>query len=314
MAYTRRRMLAWTAGALAAGGSARGQVPKVTSDQQRIMDCGPKFGPGEPGVYTDTHLACLQAELQRHVPVSFEAASGAQALQIVASRQGDGKVHLIAGTTEDVFRLFEGFSYRTASIDDILAAAAKIDGRAWLDHQLRTATVYVLDGMGPGAFLNTTPDSDPLPDASQWREVPISEVEVGEWPDAVEPNDRLWSLLDFSTGDLRPQVTIVSFADPDWTKAPAFMRFGGWNACPPPDVHVAVLRHWRERYGAELICVAADKLELRVARRPADRDAALELAWEQYAYCQDIVDQGVGTLSNLAATLMVSPYWFFWWD
>jgi len=307
-------MLTWTAGALAAAGTARGQVPQITPDQQRIMDCGPRFAPGEPGVYTDAHLVCLQAELQRHVPVSFEAVPGPEALEIVESRRGDGKVHLIAGTTEDVFRLFEGFTYGTAPIDDILATAAKIDGGAWLDHQFRTATVYAVDGMGPGAFLYGTPDGGSMPDASQWREVPLSEVEVGEWPDAVESNDRLWSLLDFSTGAIRPQVTIVSFTDPDWTKAPAFMRYGGWNACPPPEAHVAVLRHWRERYGAELVCAAADTLELRVARRPADRNAALKLAQEQYAYCMDIVDQGAGTLANLAGTLMESPYWYFWWD
>jgi len=40
----------------------------------------------------------------------------------------------------------------------------------------------------------------------------------------------------------------------------------------------------------------------------------MELAKEQYIFCNDIVDQGVGTVSALAATLLDSNYWYFWWD
>ena len=32
------------------------------------------------------------------------------------------------------------------------------------------------------------------------------------------------------------------------------------------------------------------------------------------AYCPDIVDQGTDNLATLAAILMVSDWWFFWWD
>ena len=35
---------------------------------------------------------------------------------------------------------------------------------------------------------------------------------------------------------------------------------------------------------------------------------------EQYRYCIDIVDQGVTSVSALAAILMEAPYWYFWWD
>jgi hypothetical protein len=40
----------------------------------------------------------------------------------------------------------------------------------------------------------------------------------------------------------------------------------------------------------------------------------MELAQEQYDFCPDIVLQGTGTLEPLAATLMASDWWFFWWD
>ena len=40
----------------------------------------------------------------------------------------------------------------------------------------------------------------------------------------------------------------------------------------------------------------------------------LDLALEQYAYCNDIVDQGVETVGRLADGLMKSHNWYFWWD
>jgi len=55
-------------------------------------------------------------------------------------------------------------------------------------------------------------------------------------------------------------------------------------------------------------------MNVRVQSRPPTREAALELAREQYVYCSDIVDQGVQTLSALAAVLMQSAWWYFWWD
>lgn len=55
-------------------------------------------------------------------------------------------------------------------------------------------------------------------------------------------------------------------------------------------------------------------LSIRVARKPVARSEAIELARVQYAYCNDIVDQGTESLSSLAAELMAHDWWFFWWD
>lgn len=65
---------------------------------------------------------------------------------------------------------------------------------------------------------------------------------------------------------------------------------------------------------AELIALTADTVELRVSRRPANRDEALALALDQYVYCYDIVDQGTETVDALSAVLECSDYWIFWWD
>jgi hypothetical protein len=60
--------------------------------------------------------------------------------------------------------------------------------------------------------------------------------------------------------------------------------------------------------------MGADTVELRVRRRPGSRDEALALAREHYAYCNDTVDQGTKDMATLAANLMGSDWWFFWWD
>jgi len=92
------------------------------------------------------------------------------------------------------------------------------------------------------------------------------------------------------------------------------MHWGGWNACPKPEYHVAAFRYWRDKYGVELVGMSRDVLNLKVARRPASRGEAIGLAQEQYAYCSDLIAEDQMTYSYLAALLMQSGWWFFWWD
>jgi hypothetical protein len=55
-------------------------------------------------------------------------------------------------------------------------------------------------------------------------------------------------------------------------------------------------------------------MNIRVRQRPKTQAEALDLAREQYSYCSDIVEQGAGTLSALAAALMENDWWYFCWD
>jgi hypothetical protein len=136
---------------------------------------------------------------------------------------------------------------------------------------------------------------------------------VGQWPPDAEPTSTFTLPLDVVSQRPRPTVIVlVPAADP--AEVPAVVHFGGWNACPGPELHVALHRRWQARYGAELVGMSADVIEMRVARPPKTRDEAMALANEHYAYCEDIVHQGVESLSNLAATLLDGTVWFFWWD
>jgi hypothetical protein len=116
------------------------------------------------------------------------------------------------------------------------------------------------------------------------------------------------------SGQIKPRVFIAKISTTKGYEVPAYVSWGGWNECPMPEEHVAVLRHWNEIYGAEIISLTGDVLECTVSRPPTDKEAAFRLAHEQFLYCADIVHQGVGTLFALAAQLMNSRNWYFWWD
>lgn len=116
------------------------------------------------------------------------------------------------------------------------------------------------------------------------------------------------------SGKIKPKVYLgLAKIEQPW-HLPAAIHFGGWNACPSADEHCALHRSWQERFGAEITGMSGDVVECVVRKPPRDRKAALDVAWEQYWYCNDIVDQGCESISNLAATLLNSPYWYFWWD
>jgi hypothetical protein len=81
-----------------------------------------------------------------------------------------------------------------------------------------------------------------------------------------------------------------------------------------PEEHVALMRFWQRCFGAEVVGITRDVVEMWVGRPPANKIDALKLAKQQYLYCQDIVDQGTQTLESLAASLLDGTSWFFWWD
>lgn len=138
---------------------------------------------------------------------------------------------------------------------------------------------------------------------------------VGEWPEDAQPlAPALTVATDILTGKPLTKVYIVLIPTEKSWEVPAYLHYGGWNACPPPAYHVAALRSWYDRFGAELVGLGGDVMNLKVARPPISRDQAMAVASEQYRYCADIVDQGVGDISTLAATLMNAGWWFFWWD
>ena len=78
--------------------------------------------------------------------------------------------------------------------------------------------------------------------------------------------------------------------------------------------HVAVLRYWHERYGAELVTLTGDQIELLVARPPRDPATIAQLAVEMLGYCPDLDVLGTGMVAVLASEVVPRRSWSFWWD
>ncbi len=204
---------------------------------------------------------------------------------------------LVVGNDEDLERIAEQFS-----IDDPQVSGTPA-GRP-----LRSPE----DILAASAGLSMPADLARWPGAYQEDDLTALQ---GEWPAEIASNDMALSVAtDITTGAYHDRVHLLLIPTEACWKVPAYLRWGDWNACPPPEYHVAALRGWHERYGVELVGINGDTMNLRVSRRPGNRDEALTLARDQYRYCPDIVDQGVEALAPLAAILMGSDWWYFWWD
>ena len=174
-----------------------------------------------------------------------------------------------------------------------------------LPKNLPTVTVLKPDGQATQLSADET--------EKYFLEETDREPPVGSWPVVVPESPRL-SVVHDRAGRYLDRVHILLIPASDGIEVPAFLRWGGWNTCPLPEFHVAALRSWRDRFGAQLIALNSDTMILRVDRHPQTRKEALDLAKEQFIYCEDIVLQGTGTLSVLAACLMADNWWYFWWD
>ena len=138
----------------------------------------------------------------------------------------------------------------------------------------------------------------------------LNEVLGGDMSEGQESTGFL-SLTDYE-GNVQPVVLAELPVNEPW-EVFAWLPFGGWNECPAPEEHRAAAKYWFEEYGAVPAVISMDILEYALPA-PVPQDKALKLALEQYFFCADIVDQGVGTLGTLADGLAKSKFWYFWWD
>ncbi len=108
----------------------------------------------------------------------------------------------------------------------------------------------------------------------------------------------------------KPVVTLAYIPSMSSADIPAYLKLGSWNAVPDANVFVALLRKWQRDYGAELVAVSMDTMDVRVARRPATHQEALIIAREHAKFCPS----NEVTITERAAELMQLDWWHFWWD
>ena len=111
----------------------------------------------------------------------------------------------------------------------------------------------------------------------------------------------------------------VTRAVKDAVRKPVIVKLSP-NAASLPDIARVC-----EDAGADALCLINTFLGMRLdlrTRRPLlangtgglSGPAVFPLALRMYAFCPDIVTQGVGSIWALADSLRASDIWYFWWD
>ncbi len=216
--------------------------------------------------------------------------AGEKALESLESHRMNfavtGKYPFLIGDAEELERVKEAAEYNKETPDEIIEESYNIDLDQWV--KARRAELEEFE-FNPDDVL-------------------------GVWPGLIEDKGGICLHKKDSYGRVLPEVFLGMADIKEPWQLPAELKFGGWNDCPNPEIHCALFRKWQAEFGAQITGISGDVIECTVLNPPLDQETAVELAWEQYWYCADIVDQGCESINNLAAALLESPYWFFWWD
>jgi hypothetical protein len=219
-----------------------------------------------------------------NLPFECVVVRGRDAMQTLESLRSRPERPVLLGAPADAERFNELLAESSESVEDIVAKALLTDVEEWMG--IRAA-----------------------------EEAEFFNVPAGSWPfDAQVNPTEIAAHRDVLSGKSLDAVAIGLVPAAENWHIPAHVRYGGWNECPPPEIHLAMHRQWSSRWGSGIVCMTQDVIECTVERPPATREEAMALAREQFIYCPDIVHQGVETVEALAATLMKSRAWYFWWD
>lgn len=221
------------------------------------------------------------------LPFNYIVVSGKDALETCLRLREENKENItpvILGTYDDLKMHKETASFNTDSTEDIIKKSLE----------------YNVEDL-----LNQRFEEDPEA---------YSYVELGQWPSTLSPITSITANTDIMTGEFLDEVYIGLIPTGNSYEVPAYIKFGGWNACPSPEEQIAILKYWYNKYGAQVISMTSATLECTVDNPPETKEDSIDLAKDQFIYCSDIVTQGTETISGLAGYLYESKYWFFWWD
>jgi hypothetical protein len=191
-------------------------------------------------------------------------------------------------------------------------------GRPWESGDLLRPAADPHSGLDAAALLGRLWDAsvpDPAEDDEETAEVldPFSRPFPGLAP-AAEGRASATALRE-AAGSLDGPLRIgLALAGRPADALVAMGWTGAVNSYDSPATLTAVLRSWEDRFGATLMRVGFDLLDLLVERPPATGTDALAVSAEHFACCPDNVYQGAGSIREYAAELPGSARWAFWWD
>jgi hypothetical protein len=221
-------------------------------------------------------------------PFPTVSTSGDLAEQLILKMRKElqprGQVPVIIGDAESASRLVDAWNYLELSFEAAMKIATTAEPEKWFQERI---------------------DQDP--------EAFGSLLEEQIYPKGAAPMTRLQAGFDYD-GTPHREIFIAELPTLDFWTVPLHLRFGGWNACPEPSAHAMVAKYWEQQYGARIAVLTSDTIEFTVDRPPNSPEECAQLARQQYIYCTDIVEQGVGSIPTLAQALRGARVWFFWWD
>lgn len=221
---------------------------------------------------------------------------------------------VVIGDPESLLYISEGIEF--AEQLEVEATLAKVE-KLEFPHGLREAKLAEFKAISESMKDNET-FKEMFGDLDSENEFIIESSDIlNDWPRGRNSKSKLSIpsvAINWATEKPFETIVIALIPTSDWTTVPAYMRFGGYNDCPASEWHIAALRYWRDLYNVRLIGLSHDTLDLRVTRHPKTREEAAKQAIALYDYCPDLVEQGSGSISELARDLMSNNWWYLWWD
>ncbi|OII61919.1 hypothetical protein BJP40_30245 [Streptomyces sp. CC53] len=133
----------------------------------------------------------------------------------------------------------------------------------------------------------------------------------------ADPDDRAALLADELLTDDKYFTGARAALVPARSSADIVTALGWSGACNFTEAArlASVLRSWEDRFGIRVVGLGPDIMSVSVAAPPRTRGHALAVAREHFAFCPDIVSQGVGSIEEYAEEDVLNRTdWWFWWD
>lgn len=240
--------------------------------------------------------------------------SHAEAAWRLLREQVDQTMHwpVVIGDDESAERVMEQVSFAEMPPDEVIANADKLDVDRWIQERVAGDEEYYQSGYEEprqpsagsggiglfGGFINA------ITGRGAGKAAPAGGVRKHTWETVRNVLTRQY---------LKSVYILMAPTAIPWEVA-AYLNYGGWNECPPPEVQVALHKQWFDKWHAEPFAMTGDIIEMHVRKPVPAGDEAFAVAREQFVYCPDIVYQGVETVSRLAEEIAESDGWYFWWD
>ncbi|NHJ49883.1 MAG: DUF4253 domain-containing protein [Asgard group archaeon] len=206
------------------------------------------------------------------------------------------------------FIVMDEYYYQTKinpeEIEKVIESSQKIDGKVWLQNKLaKEGTIKEINNKQDIEFQELLEEI-----GEQEKEVLTEQSQPLETFRIPLSDDRL---------GFKETVTIFLFPVKKPWQVLAYLNIGALQDIykfANEEEHLAVMKYWYEKYGAEPSGLYSGELEFYVSKPPTEYEKAFNLAFEQYAYCHDCLKlNGFGSFDLFSKVLVNSTVWYFGW-